>query len=90
MSQLYSNVLSEVKKFWSNFKKNKAAVIYLYFTIALFIIAILAPVLAPAHMIALDPRNILQRPQTSHPLGTDNLGRDLLGVIIHGSRITLL
>ncbi len=89
MSHSQPIALNVLKRFWRNYRLNKAAVICLYFTIALFFIAIFAPVLAPPKMVTLNPRTVLQPPQKSHILGTDNIGRDLLGVIIHGSRITL-
>ncbi len=89
MNQAQPVTQSGIKKFWRNYKQSKFAVICLIFTIALFFIAIFASVLAPADMVKLNTKNVIQPPQKSHIFGTDNLGRDLLGVIIHGSRITL-
>ena len=34
--------------------------------------------------------NSLESPSVDHPLGTDELGRSILGRIIYGSRISLL
>lgn len=52
-------------------------------------IAISAPFLSPQ-----DPweqsYEILRPPSLKHPMGTDNLGRDVLSQIFHGSRISLL
>lgn len=60
--------------------------------LALFITAIFAPFLAPfpdqgKGLSNLDER--LEPPTFKHPLGTDNLGRDILSRIIFGARISL-
>ncbi|TLS54042.1 ABC transporter permease [Paenibacillus antri] len=58
--------------------------------------AALAPYLAPHDPGVMDARNTLAPPfwleggSMEHPLGTDNLGRDMLSRIIYGSRISLL
>ncbi len=60
----------------------------LVLSIALALISILDPFLAPY-----DPFQVsgapYQQPSWSHPLGTDGLGRDILSQLIVGSRITL-
>lgn len=37
-----------------------------------------------------DPLHGLAAPSAAHPLGTDDLGRDVLSRLLHGSRVTLL
>jgi peptide/nickel transport system permease protein len=37
-----------------------------------------------------DPLHGLAAPSAAHPLGTDELGRDVLSRLLHGSRVTLL
>ncbi len=39
---------------------------------------------------ATDPAQGLLGPNVAHPLGTDELGRDVLSRLLHGSRVTLL
>ncbi|MEV4282669.1 ABC transporter permease [Actinoplanes xinjiangensis] len=51
--------------------------------------AILAPWIAPYDPNALDPLNAYAPFSAAHPLGTDDLGRDLLSRLIHGSRTSL-
>src|SRR4030067_1601917 len=51
--------------------------------------AIFAPWLAPYPYDQQDMTAILQSPNTSHILGTDNLGRDLLSRLIYGARVSL-
>ena len=58
--------------------------------VALFAVAAaLAPVLAPHSPTAVNPVQRLQGPSLSHPLGTDNLGRDVLSRLMLGSRWSL-
>jgi peptide/nickel transport system permease protein len=54
------------------------------------IIAIFAPLIAPYDPYEQDLSNTLQEPSREHLLGTDDLGRDLLSRIIHGSRISVI
>ena len=55
-----------------------------------FVLAsILAPLLAPYDPNALDMANALTGPSWEHPLGTDQLGRDMLTRLIFGGRLTL-
>jgi ABC-type dipeptide/oligopeptide/nickel transport system permease subunit len=51
--------------------------------------AALAPLLAPYDPLKQDLRNTLARPDRAHPLGTDNVGRDVLSRVIWGTRISL-
>lgn len=53
------------------------------------LMAILAPWIAPYDPNALDPLNAYAPFSPAHPLGTDDLGRDLLSRLIHGSRTSL-
>lgn len=53
--------------------------------------ALLAPVLAPGDPAALGPATArLLPPSPAHPLGTDQLSRDILARVLHGSRVSLL
>jgi peptide/nickel transport system permease protein len=49
----------------------------------------LAPLIAPYSYRAVDLANHLLPPSWSHPLGTDELGRDVLSRVIWGARISL-
>jgi peptide/nickel transport system permease protein len=51
--------------------------------------AAFAPVLAPYAPQALDVTNRFAGPSLSHPLGTDQLGRDLLSRLLYGTRIAV-
>ncbi len=65
------------------------ALLGLAIVIAFTVAALFAPLLAPHDPTAVDPSARLQGPSLGHPLGTDNLGRDLLSRLLHGSRWSL-
>ncbi len=56
----------------------------------LFTVAVLAPEIAPYDPFEIDASEILMAPSSSHLLGTDGLGRDVLSRMIYGSRVSLL
>lgn len=74
---------------WNIFKRNKLGMICLGIVLALAIIAILAPILAP---YSYKTQNLViksQNPTFAHLLGTDEYGRDILSRIIYGCQISL-
>lgn len=64
-----------------------AALATLILAIVLALVGPLAWTIPPE---ATDPAHGLAGPSAAHPLGTDELGRDVLSRILHGSRVTLL
>jgi peptide/nickel transport system permease protein len=76
--------------FFQRFCRNKMAVTGSAFVVLLFLVAVLAPVIAPYEPTAINLQNILAAPSREHPFGTDQLGRDVLSRMIWGSRISLL
>jgi peptide/nickel transport system permease protein len=75
--------------FWKRFKKNRLAVAGGIIVLALFIIAVFAPLISPYNPNDIDRAQILEPPGFKHPLGTDDLGRDVLSRMIWGARISL-
>lgn len=69
--------------------RNLPATIALGFLTVVVLAALLAPVLPLYDPLALDTMNILAGPSALHPLGTDELGRDILSRIVYGGRISL-
>lgn len=69
--------------------RNPGAIIGLTLLFALIILALLAPRLVPYDANALDPGRRLLAPSTRNPLGTDQLGRDVLTRAIHSARVSL-
>jgi ABC-type dipeptide/oligopeptide/nickel transport system permease subunit len=70
-------------------RKSTTAVIGVGIVVALVLVALFADVLAPQSPIASDQTQTFARPSAEHPLGTDQLGRDMLSRVIHGTRISL-
>ncbi len=57
--------------------------------VALVVIAVFAPLLAPYSPLKYDPAAVAQPPSAAHWLGTDALGRDQLSRVMYGARISL-
>src|SRR4030042_5374664 len=74
---------------WKRLRKSPSAMIGLILILLLVIVAIMADVVAPQGFDDQDLRKGLLPPSREFPLGTDDLGRDLLSRIIYGSRISL-
>jgi ABC-type dipeptide/oligopeptide/nickel transport system permease subunit len=71
------------------FLKNKAAVAGLFLTVLISLVAVFAPLIAPYDVREQDFQNRYMRPSWSHPLGTDDFGRDTLSRVIYGARVSL-
>lgn len=73
------------------FKKNRMATAGLCCMIFLYLVAFLAPVIAPydpnAQEDIVNTRYLA--PSMDHPMGTDKFGRDIFSRVIYGSRISL-
>ena len=57
--------------------------------VCLALLAVLAPVIAPWDPNRPDVKKILDAPSGVHPLGTDQLGRDVLSRMFYGARVSL-
>ena len=69
--------------------KNRQVLVGSVIVLFFVIIAIFAPLLAPHDPLYTNVRVRLQPPCSVHPLGTDDLGRDMLSRIMFGARISL-
>lgn len=86
---------SSFRVFWSDFSKNKGALIGLVVIVAVSLLAIFADLVAP-HSPNLTNTAAFLRPPAwqeggswTYPLGTDAIGRDMLSRLIHGARLSL-
>ncbi|MBM4286943.1 MAG: ABC transporter permease [Deltaproteobacteria bacterium] len=77
------------REFWPRFRRNRLAVSGLVLVAGLFLVSLLAPVLAPYDPNYIDIQAILMPPSSAHLMGTDSLGRDVFSRIIYGARISL-
>jgi peptide/nickel transport system permease protein len=75
--------------FWRRLSHNRMALAGGVIVLGMFALALLAPLVArdPG---AIDIARRLQSPSWAFPLGTDDLGRDVLARIFYGARISLL
>jgi len=78
---------------WPLFKKalsNPLALAGFIIILLIFVLAMLAPVIAPYDPNEINVKAILLGPSMQHWMGTDGLGRDVLSRMLHGGRISLL
>ena len=69
--------------------RNRAALVGATIVILEILIAILAPYIAPYDPIEQTIYDALQAPSSKYLLGTDEVGRDILSRILHGTSISL-
>ncbi|MEP7054918.1 MAG: ABC transporter permease [Actinomycetota bacterium] len=72
------------------FKRNKLAVLGLVMIASVVLMALLAPWIAPQNPLHQDLLNTQASPGRAHWIGTDEVGRDQLSRLIHGSRIAVI
>lgn len=80
---------STTARAWARFRANPAAVAGLVLVTLLLLLAVVAPLLFPYDARASDLGMRLKPPSPAHPLGTDNLGRDVLLRLLHGAHRSL-
>jgi peptide/nickel transport system permease protein len=86
--QRYQHFLGSLKFSFFLLKQRKTPLIGLVIVLALVLMALLAPLLAPY-----EPDDFMKTrmsgPSWAHPFGVDQLGRDMLSRVIHGARISI-
>jgi len=94
VSEIVSEPLSEHRSLWTDvwrqFKTHKGALV----GSAIFAFIVLGVIFGP-YLHTLDPqfldiRNKNLSPTFAHPMGTDNLGRDMLAQVLAGGQVSLL
>jgi peptide/nickel transport system permease protein len=82
-------LFKDIVAIWRQLQRNRMALAGVAIVIFMFLLALLAPVYNrdPG---AIDIAQRLLPPGWGHPLGTDDLGRDVLARILYGARISLL
>jgi peptide/nickel transport system permease protein len=78
------------KRTWERFRRDPTAMAGLGIVGLLFLVAALHPWLAPYDPTRVDVDAILVPPSSTHWLGTDELGRDVLSRLIHAAPVSLL
>lgn len=82
-------------EFWRSFRENRGAVMGLVVVVAIVLVTIFAPLIAPYSPIEQYrdsvklPPAFMQGGDWRFPLGTDAVGRDMLSRLIYGARVSL-
>ncbi len=81
--------LGRVRALWTTIRRKPLGAASAALIALIVLTAIFADVLAPYDPLAAQPEIRLAPPSWEHPFGTDDIGRDVLSRVIHGSRISL-
>jgi peptide/nickel transport system permease protein len=76
--------------FWYQMRRNAVSLLGLMMILLVIVLSVLAPVIAPYDPIQGDLLAKLYPPSLAHPMGTDDIGRDLLSRVLFGGRVDLL
>ncbi len=76
--------------FGRHYARGQGGLLGIAVVLALVLAAVLAPVLAPHDPLIQARDAILQPPDWQYPLGTDDVGRDVLSRLLYGARLSLL
>lgn len=77
------------KPVWRRLLANPTAMLSLGLLAVLSLGAIFAPLLAPGNPLRVSPADRFIPPGAEHFFGTDNLGRDMFNMVLHGGRTSL-
>jgi peptide/nickel transport system permease protein len=88
-SEEKNDVMSPWKITYKRLKRNPLAIAGFYILLIFVLIAVLGPYLSPYKMESLDLNNISSKPNFTHWLGTDEVGRDIFTRLMVAGRISL-
>ena len=74
---------------WRRFRRHRLAIGGAVVLLAMVVAVLLGPLVYRVPIDEIDFRAKLQGPSGAHPLGTDDLGQDLLARVLYGGRISL-
>ncbi|MFE0776150.1 ABC transporter permease [Streptomyces sp. NPDC058861] len=79
-------------RFWKRYRTHRAGLYGLAGLVLIALLALAAPLLVGADVqsVTAAPGTALESPSAEFPLGTDQFGRSLLGLLVWGARISLL
>lgn len=81
--------MSRLRTIRRAFRGNVALTVGVVLTFLMIFVALAAPLLAPHDPSFQKTGERLDGPSAKHPLGLDNLGRDVLSRLVYGSRVSL-
>ena len=74
---------------WRRFRRHRLAVASSVVLLAMILAVLLGPLLWPVAINDIDFTARLEPPGAAHPLGTDDLGQDVLARVLYGGRVSL-
>ncbi|WP_155060790.1 ABC transporter permease [Streptomyces blattellae] len=79
-------------RFWKQYRRHRAGLLGLAALALFVVIALTAPLTVGSDVASVTeaPGRPMESPSAEFPLGTDRFGRDLLGLLVWGSRVSLL
>ncbi|MGW3633042.1 ABC transporter permease [Streptomyces sp. NPDC005122] len=79
-------------RFWRQYRTHRAGVLGLAALTLFALIALTAPLTVGSHVQSVTdaPGRPMESPSARFPLGTDQFGRNLLGLVVWGARVSLL
>ncbi|WP_088282699.1 ABC transporter permease [Ideonella sp. A 288] len=81
--------VSPGREAWRRFRRHKMAVASLVVLLTMVLLVVFGPLVWKLPINEIDFSAKLQGPSLAHPLGTDDLGQDLLARMLYGGRISL-
>ncbi len=94
ISEIVSEPLHEHRSLWGDvwrqFRTHKGAVVGVAVFTFIVLVVVLGPFIHTVDPTFLDIRNKNLLPTLAHPMGTDNLGRDMLAQVMAGGQVSLL
>ncbi len=84
-----ASAFSPWREAWRRFRRHRMAVASLFVLAFMVLAVVLGPVLWKVAINDIDFSATLQGPSLRHPMGTDDLGQDLLARMLYGGRISL-
>lgn len=85
----YRKAQTMAQMVWHSYRRHKPAMVGTIIFLVFVLAAVFAPYLTPYDPEKTDLDAMLQPPSLAHPMGTDELGRDLLTRILYGGRVSL-
>src|SRR6185503_6828480 len=74
---------------WRRFRRHRLAVVGAVILIAMVVAVLIGPLIYRVPINEIDFKAKLKAPTWAHPLGTDDLGQDVLARMLYGGRISL-
>lgn len=84
-----SVAISPARETWRRFRRHRLAMASTVVLLSLILAVVVGPWIWTIPINEIDFSAQLQRPSWQHPLGTDDLGQDLLARMMYGGRISL-